>query len=84
MNSYEEVKEIIKTANQINPHRKEAFYSWICDHFSAESVDEALSHLKVLGNEAISEHKSLIEGEYKWCKNQPLDRVIRISIGEKI
>ncbi|OQX64759.1 MAG: hypothetical protein B6I38_03545 [Anaerolineaceae bacterium 4572_5.1] len=84
MNSYQEIKEILKTANHLEPHRKEAFLSWFCDHFSVEGVDEALSHLKILGNEAVSEHKSLIENEYKWCESQPLDRVIRISKGKKV
>ena len=84
MNSYREIKEILKAANHLEPDRKEAFLSWFCDHFSVEGVDEALSHLKILGNEAISEHKSLIENEYKWCESQPLDRVIRISKGKRL
>jgi hypothetical protein len=83
MNCYQEVKEIVKTADQLDPHRKEAFLSWICDHFSAAGIDEALRHLKALGNRDVCEHKSLIENEYEWCKSQPLDRVIRISKGKK-
>jgi hypothetical protein len=84
MNCYQEVEEIIKTADQLDTHRKEAFLSWICDHFSVEGIDEALRHLKVLDDKAICEHKSLIENEYQWCKNQPLDRIIRISKGKKL
>ena len=84
MNCYQEVKEIIKTANQLDLHRKEAFLSWLCDHFSAEGIDEALRHLKTLDNRDICEHKSFIENEYKWCESQPLDRVIRISKGKKV
>jgi hypothetical protein len=84
MNCYQEVKEIIKIANQLDTHRKEVFLSWICDHFSVEGIDEALRHLKALDNRVICEHKNLIENEYKWCESQPLDRVIRISKGKKV
>ncbi len=84
MNCYREVKEIIKTANQLDPYRKEAFLSWVCDHFSVKEIAEALKYLKALKNSIICEHKSLIEDEYKWCESQPLDRVIRISKGKKV
>ena len=84
MNCYQEVEEIIKIAEQLDPYRKDAFLAWICDHFSVEGIDEALMHLKTLDNRVICEHKSLIENEYQWCERQPLDRVIRISTGKKV
>lgn len=83
MNCYQKIKEIVRAADQLDLDRKNVFLSWLCDHFSVEGIDEVVKCFTALDNRAICEHKSLIENEYEWCKNQPLDRIIRIAKGKK-